>query len=74
MSSSPNLLAYYADRICSLILFSDLPKVDVEIEIEKLRQMCLDSFPDKKELFRMLYESRFERLWQQWRQSDEDSF
>jgi len=34
-------LAREADRIVNLILHSDLPRVDVEIEIENFREACL---------------------------------
>ena len=60
-------LARRADRICNFILFSDLPRIDVDIEIEKLRELCRRCQPNKMELFEHLYVSRFERLWNQWR-------
>jgi len=55
-----------ADRIVNLILHSDLPRVDVEIEIEHLRERCLRRYPDGEALFEMIYASRFERIWEQW--------
>jgi hypothetical protein len=63
-----DLLRRAADRISSLILYSDYPWVDIAIEIEKLREMVAEEFPDKMELFEHLYVSRFERLWEQWRE------
>jgi len=57
-----------ADRIASLILYSDLPWVDIAIEIEKLRERCSEIDPEHLDLFENLYESRFHRLWEQWRE------
>jgi len=59
-------LAREADRIVNLILHSDLPRVDVEIEIENFREACLRRYPDGEALFDMVYASRFERIWEQW--------
>jgi len=61
-----------ADRISSLILYSDLPKVDVEIAIRNFRREVLELFPDKEELFDGLYMNRFRRLWKQFRSPDEE--
>jgi hypothetical protein len=60
-------LSKMADRVCQLILSSDWPDVDVAIEKEKVRAFCEESFPDRMELYEMIYESRFQRLWDQWR-------
>ena len=38
-------LARRADRIVNLILHSDLPRVDIEIEIETFREACLRQYP-----------------------------
>lgn len=57
-----------ADDICRLILNTDLPWVDIQIQIEKLRQKAERAYPLKKHLFTLLYESRFRRLWEQWRE------
>ena len=56
-----------ADRICSLILAGDCPDVDIEIEIRKLRQWCEGRIPGRKDLFEMVYASRFRRLREQFR-------
>jgi hypothetical protein len=56
-----------ADRVCVLILSSDLPSIDIEIEKNKVRERCLDLYPDREQLYEMVYESRFQRLWQQFR-------
>lgn len=60
-------LAKMAERVCALILSSDYPDVDVAIEKEKVRAFCEELFPDRMELYEMIYESRFQRLWDQWR-------
>ena len=56
-----------ADRVCTLILSSDLPAIDTEIEKNKVREHCLELYPGREELYEMIYESRFERLWEQFR-------
>lgn len=60
-------LASMAERVCGLILQSDYPDVDVAIEKEKVRARCEELFPDRMDLYEMIYESRFQRLWDQWR-------
>ena len=57
-----------ADDICRLILDTDLPWIDIAIRIEKLHQEAERLFPRKKELFTLVYESRFQRLREQWRE------
>lgn len=56
-----------ADRISQLILSHDVADVDIEIEKSKLRQLCEKYFPTKLYLYDMIYESRFKRLWEQFR-------
>jgi hypothetical protein len=56
-----------ADRLCSLIVSSDYPAIDVVIEIRQLREFVEEHFPDRMELFERIYESRFKRLWEQFR-------
>ncbi len=60
-----------ADRVCSLILSSDLPAIDIEIEKNKVRERCLELYPNREELYEMIYESRFQRLWDQFRTEEE---
>ena len=55
------------DRVCTLILSSDLPTIDIEIEKNKVRERCLELYPDREWLYEMIYESRFQRLWDQFR-------
>ena len=61
-----------ADRVCVLILSSDLPAIDIEIEKNKVRERCLELYPDREELYEMVYESRFQRLWDQFRGENEE--
>jgi hypothetical protein len=58
-----------ADRICSLIVASDFPDIDIEIMKSSLRAHTEEYFPDGLELYDMIYESRFNRLAEQFRQS-----
>ena len=58
-------LAARADRVTALLLYSDLPQIDIEIEIDRLRESCRLHFPDRMELFRMVYESRWKRFREQ---------
>ena len=62
-----------ADRVCVLILSSDLPAIDIEIEKNKVRERCLDLYPDREPLYEMIYESRFDRLWEQFREAEEEA-
>jgi len=59
-----------ADEISRLILDTDLPWIDIQLQIEKLRLRAESLFPRRKELFERIYVARFNRLWEQWR-SDE---
>ena len=56
-----------ADRICELIVSEDVPQIDIEIQQATLRDALTRTFPDKQALYQLLYESRFRRLWQQFR-------
>src|SRR3989338_7282542 len=56
-----------ADRICELIVSGDVPLIDIEIQQAALREAAARAFPDKQALYQLLYESRFRRLWQQFR-------
>jgi hypothetical protein len=61
-----------ADWVCTLILSSDLPAIDIEIEKNKVRERCLELYPDRELLYDMVYESRFQRLWEQFRNDAEE--
>jgi len=64
--AATDALAREADRIVTLILHSDLPRVDIDIQIAHFREACLRRRPDGAALFDMIYASRFERIWEQW--------
>jgi hypothetical protein len=59
-------LKLYGDRIGNMILHLDVEWIDVEIQIEQMREFCRTNAPEKMPLFEMLYVSRFERLWESW--------
>ena len=40
-----------ADRVCVLILSSELPAIDIEIEKNKVRERCLALYPDREGLY-----------------------
>jgi DNA-directed RNA polymerase subunit RPC12/RpoP len=56
-----------ADRIASLIIGSDYPMIDIEIEKQKLKERISELFPDKIDLYDLIYEPRFRRLKDQFR-------
>ncbi|MBI3011886.1 MAG: hypothetical protein HYY58_05315 [Candidatus Omnitrophica bacterium] len=56
-----------ADRICEMIVSGDVPQIDIEIQQAALREAVARMFPDKQALYPLIYESRFRRLWQQFR-------
>ncbi len=60
-------LQRYADRICEMIVSGDVPQIDIEIQQTAFREAVTRAFPDKQSLYYLLYESRFRRLWQQFR-------
>ena len=57
-----------ADRISSLIVASDYQMIDIEIEKQKLRERISELFPDKIYLYDLIYEPRFRRLKDQFRE------
>jgi hypothetical protein len=61
-----------ADRVCTLILISDYPEIDIELEKVKVRQLAEELFPDRMDLYEMVYESRFRRLWEQFRTTPDE--
>ncbi len=56
-----------ADRVSFLIVASDYPDVDIDIEIISLRRWVAQWMPEEAELFEMIYVSRFRRLREQFR-------
>ena len=55
------------DRLCFLIVATDCAEREINIERLFLRTEAARLFPDKFHLYEMLYESRFRRLWEQFR-------
>jgi len=64
-------LSRLADRVCQLILREDYSEVDVLIARRRLRERCEEMFPDRMDLYDLIYESRFDRLWEQFREGAE---
>ncbi len=60
-------LQQQADRISAMIVSGDVPQVDIEIQQSALRDAVTRAFPEKQALYSLLFESRFRRLWQQFR-------
>ncbi|MBI4342682.1 MAG: hypothetical protein HY599_04890 [Candidatus Omnitrophica bacterium] len=56
-----------ADRICEMIISGEVPLIDIEIQQAALREAVARTFPDKQALYHLIFESRFRRLWQQFR-------
>ena len=61
-----------ADEICRLIRTTDYTRVDILIKINGLREWCRIHIPERRRLFDMIYASRFERLWAQFRTDEEE--
>ena len=61
-------LGRMADRVCLLILTEDYPQMDIEIERQEVREACERLFPHRLDLYEMVYEGRFNRLWRQFRE------
>ena len=59
-----------ADRICEMIVSGEVAPIDIEIQQTTLREAVARVFPDKQALYQLLYESRFRRLWQQFRHEE----
>mgnify|MGYP003610434568 CR=1 FL=1 len=56
-----------ADDVARMIIDTDLPWIDIELQIESLRAKAARLFPLKMDLFNLIYVNRFRRLWEQWR-------
>ena len=56
-----------AQQICRMILNEDTAEVDIEIAKQKLKEKVEKLFPGSLETYRMIYEARFQRLWDQFR-------
>ena len=62
-----------AERIAVLIVSSDYPLVDIAIERSNLRDEAEQLFPDRMDIYDRIFESRFDRLIEQWR-TDETEY
>lgn len=60
-----------AERICQLIVASDYPLIDIQIERSNLREQAEQLCPDRMDIYDRIYESRFDRLIEQFRQEEE---
>ena len=56
-----------AEKICQMIVNDECSLVDIEIAKERLREKTEKLFPGKIETYKMIYEARFNRLWDQFR-------
>lgn len=57
----------FADKIAFLIVSTDYPGIDIEIEKQKFKDRLTELFPDKAYLYELIYEPRFKRLYEQFR-------
>ncbi len=64
------LLGRRADRVCRLILNSRATEVDIAMERHRLRALAQRLFPERMDLYEMVFESRFERLSRQFREPE----
>ena len=53
-----------------LIVSTDYPLVDITIERSNLRDEAEELFPERMEIYDRIYESRFDRLIEQWRNEE----
>jgi hypothetical protein len=58
----------HVDRLCFLIVATDCSEREIDIEILHLRVQAMHLFPDKVLLYELIYEHRFRRLREQFRQ------
>ncbi len=56
-----------SERVCALILYGDMPLIDIRIAAAEVRRLCVRHFPERAWLFDLVYGPRFRRLWEQWR-------
>ena len=60
----------HVDRLCFLIVATECPDREIEIERLHLRVQAMSLFPEKISLYDIIYESRFRRLRDQFRCSN----
>ena len=54
------------DRLCAAIQNQEIADEEgLRLRIEQARDLCCRLFPEKSELFNLVYQSRFQRLWEQ---------
>ena len=63
----------HVDRLCFLIVATDCSDREIDIEKLHLRIQAMHLFPDKIPLYELIYESRFRRLREQFRQRHEQT-
>ncbi|MCD6080885.1 MAG: hypothetical protein B6D53_01910 [Candidatus Omnitrophica bacterium 4484_49] len=56
-----------ADKICQMILNPGFDRVDIEIAKQQFLNLLQELFPDKIHLYDLIFEPRFQRLWEQFR-------
>jgi hypothetical protein len=61
----------HADRISFLITSTDYLRIDIEIEKIKFREKLEELFPDRAHLYQLIYEPRFRRLEEQFREEED---
>jgi|GEM_PF-1559041 len=54
------------DMLC-LEIISGISEKQFREKEEKLKEYCMERFPEKSDLYHLIYRSRFNRLWQQFR-------
>jgi hypothetical protein len=59
-----------ADKIAFLIVSTDYPLIDIEIEKQRMKEKIEELFPDSVHLYGLIYEPRFKRLVEQFRGQD----
>jgi len=58
-------------RICTLIFTGDYEEIDILLERQAARRRAEELFPDGMDLYDMIYEARFDRLIEQFRNEEE---
>jgi len=56
-----------AERVCALILYSDMPFIDIKIAAANVHRLAKRLIPERSYLCEWIYDRRFQRLWEQWR-------
>lgn len=59
-----------ADDLCRMILTTGYPEAEIALARGRLRALAESLFPDRMDVYDMIYESRFERLWVQFRTAE----